>query len=276
MALTQSVRLSGDRGNQLSWPNRNPNIHVNDAGEFLGENFTETDDMTSHEILEAWLYLDDFCHFLLHALHPEETERHTYQIAKSTEYADRMLYMIQRRTIRDLIVRARPDLTPDKRVRAYREILCRDKNVEKHFKDVTRSTEPVNDIFVRFLSVVEFKSGFDAMKMLDIQSRIKWMKIGAIVWHLAGSEFKAFEIEPDHEDVGISIDRRLRDLDESRLSHSLDQLTALNTVTLLPDISISERTIAAFGLEFRKANNRTLILDLPNFKGILTSSDIRC
>ena len=45
------------------WPQRNPDVTVNDAGQFVGKNFTETDDLTSEEILEAWIYLDDFCHF---------------------------------------------------------------------------------------------------------------------------------------------------------------------------------------------------------------------
>jgi len=48
---------------KMSWPQRNPGVIANDAGEFLGKNFTETDDLTADEILEAWIYLDDFCHF---------------------------------------------------------------------------------------------------------------------------------------------------------------------------------------------------------------------
>ncbi len=267
MALTQSVRLSGDRGNQLSWPNRNPNIHVNDAGEFLGENFTETNDMTSHEILEAWLYLDDFCHFLLHALYPEKKERQTYQLAKSMEYADRLLYMIQRRTIRDLIVRARPDQTPAKRRKAHREILFLDKEVETHFKDVTRSTEPVNDIFVRFLSTIEFKNGFDAMKILSIGNRLKWMKLCALVWHLAGRNFNTFEFSQDKEETGVSIDGLLQDLADSRLRECLEQIVNRNAMQLIPEIAVSGRTIEAFGFAFRKANNRILMID---------SVDIQC
>ncbi len=67
----QTVRLIDNQKEQLNWPVRNPAISVNAAGEFVGKNHTETDDLTSEEILEAWIYLDDFCHFLLHAVNSE-------------------------------------------------------------------------------------------------------------------------------------------------------------------------------------------------------------
>ena len=254
--LNRAVRITAGHPGKLSWPNRNPTIQVNQAGEFVGEHFTATDDMMSEEILEAWLYLDDFCHFLLHAVHPAETNRHSSSTAKSMEYAGRMFYMIQRRTIRELIVRAQTELSADRREAAFREIVRLDNGVEKHFKDVTGSTEPVYDIFVRFLSAVQFENGFDTMKMLSIGNRIKWMKICALVWHLGGRQFNIFRFSQDQEKTGIGLDKRLHALDESRLNRYLNILDAQNAKTSLPDIVISEPDILAFGLEFCVIKNR--------------------
>lgn len=256
--LEQAVRITGIYRDLLSWPDRNPAIQANEAGEFQGENFTETDDMTSREILEAWLYLDDFCHFLLHAVYPEESDRHSSQAVKSMEYAGRMLYMIQRRTIRDLIVRAQPEMTAGRREAAFREIVRLDNDVEKHFTDVTGSTEPMFDLFVRFLSVVEFENGFDTMKMLSIGNRIKWMKLCALVWHSAGRESNKFQFSQDKEKTGIGLNEHLRALDEPLLNRYLIALDTQNLETSLPGIIISEHDVTAFGFEFCIANNGTL------------------
>ena len=127
----QSVRLIQTDEGTYSWPQRNPDVIANDAGEFVGKNFTETDDLTADEILEAWIYLDDFCHFFLHALDESHTDGN--QMSRSMEYAGRMLYMIQRRTMRDLIIRARCDDAADPRKNVYHELIQSDGDSEKHF-----------------------------------------------------------------------------------------------------------------------------------------------
>ena len=158
-----------------------------------GKNFTETDDLTSEEILEAWIYLDDFCHFLLHAIDPDQQNR--AERDKSMDYAGRMFYMIQRRTIRDLIIRAQSHFTAARRKAAYNEILQNDEDTEKHFKDITANTESTFDVLVRFLAAVQFLNGFETMRWLSIGNRIKWMKICAMVWHLKGRKINDFRFD---------------------------------------------------------------------------------
>ena len=218
--------------------------------------------MTPDEILEAWLFLDDFCHFLLHAKYPEQNDKDSSSRAKSMEYAGRMLYMIQRRTIRDLIIRAHSNITAGKRKAAYLEIVKLDEDVEKHFKDVTVSTEPAIDAFIRFLAAVQFSNGFDTMKWLNIGNRIKWMKICALVWHLKGRGFDNFRFDIDDKKTGLDLDRRLQALDESQINRYLTQIEAGISLDSFPDISQVNQQVSAFGLGFSAVGANTLEIDL--------------
>ena len=250
----QSVRLVDIEDAQRSWPQRNPDVIANDAGEFVGKNFTETDDLASEEILEAWMYLDDFCHFLLHSLdegHGDSTDRD-----RSTEYAGRLLYMIQRRTIRDLIIRAQPDLTADMRKTAYYELINYDGDRERHFKDITATTESTHDVFMRFLADAKFINGFESMRRLSIANRIKWMKICAMVWHLKGRAINALRFDSDGRKTGLELDRRLRTLDELKLNRYLARIDAGASLDSLPHFSISSQNISAFGFTFCKPKDR--------------------
>ncbi len=252
----QSVRLIAREKNQLSWPDRNPEVSVNDFGEFIGQNYTETDDLTSDEITEAWIYLDDFCHFLLHALYPDQKD--LSGCGQSMEYANRMFYMIKRRTIRDLIIRAQSELTHEKRKSAYEEIITIDGDAERHFKDVTSSTEPDSEVFNRFLANAQFSNGFDTMKCLSIDNRIKWMKICTVVWHFNGRVINNFRFDNDHKEVGIEIDRQLQTLDELRLNRYLSQIDSGVSTELFPDIIYSNQHIFVFGFTFFSYKNRTI------------------
>jgi anaerobic magnesium-protoporphyrin IX monomethyl ester cyclase len=256
----QTVRFVDMEEAKISWPQRNPEVIVNDAGEFVGKNFTETDDLTPDEILEAWIYLDDFCHFLLHAIDPDQKD--SADRGKSMEYAGRMFYMIQRRTIRDLIIRAQPHYTAAKRKAAYHEIVQNDGDIEKHFKDVTIRTEPAMDVFMRFLAAVQFLSGFDTMKWLNIGNRIKWMKICAMLWHLKGRKINDFRFDNDDKQAGLDLDRRLQALDESQINRYLTQIDAGASLESLPDISISKQHISAFGFTFCKPKNKATGISL--------------
>lgn len=255
-----TVRLLYENKKQFSWPQRNPEVSVNEAGEFAGRNFTETDDMTSDEIFEAWLYLDDYCHFLLHALDREYND--SIKKAKSLEYADRMIYMIVRRTIRDLIIRAHSPFTAEKRRAAYSEILELDWNIERHFKDVTTATEPLFDSFARFLAAVNFLNGFDTMICLGVGSRIKWMKICALIWSLKKREINDYHFNLDDRQTGIELDRRLLSLDEGQLNRCLGQMDDGESSPSAPEISISGDCISAFGVSFREAGDRRLEISL--------------
>jgi radical SAM superfamily enzyme YgiQ (UPF0313 family) len=259
---TKSVRLTDNNNAQLNWPQRNPVIRVNDAGEFLGKNTTETDDMTPHEILEAWLYLDDFCHFLLHALYTEQNQKNSENITKSMEYAGRMYYMIQRRTIRDLIIRAQSHLTAEIRKANYAEISRLDGDIETHFKDVTASTERLFDVYSRFTAVAKFLNGFKTMKWLSIENRIKWMKLCALAWHFGKGEIYDFRFDMDDKKVGLKLDMRLQNLNEMQLNRYLTQIDGGVCLETMPDISISERNISAFGITFYQSRNMAMEISL--------------
>lgn len=258
----QTVRLIEMENHRKSWPDRNPDVTANDEGEFLGKNCTETDDMSSEEILEAWIYLDDFSHFLLHAIHGDP--RNSEDRRRSLDYANRMFYMIERRTIRDLVICAQPDLTPETRRTAYLEIEEFDANYEKHFKDVTAFTETTSDIFIRFLGAVRFLNGFQTMKWLSVDNRIKWMKICAIVWHIKGRGLDAFRFEKDHRDVGLEIEKRLQKVEESRLNQYLVQIDTGFSMELFPDFAFSLQHISAFGFTHFTAKSNLIEITLQS------------
>ena len=260
MWQAQTVRLVDIEEAKISWPQRNPDVITNDAGEFVGKNHTESDDLTSDEILEAWIYLDDFCHFLLHAIDLDQND--SADRGKSMDYAGRMLYMIQRRTIRDLIIRAQPHYTAAKRKAAYHEIVLNDEDIEKHFKDVTNSTEPAMDVFMRFLAAARFSNGFDTMKWLSIGNRIKWMKICAMPWHLKGRKINDFRFDIDDKKAGLDLDRRLEATDESQLNRYLAQIDAGISPGSFPDFNQVDHQVSAFGLRFSAVGANTLEIDL--------------
>jgi radical SAM superfamily enzyme YgiQ (UPF0313 family) len=255
----QTVRIP-IKDKENNWPERNPAVSVNEAGEFVGNNFTETDDLASDEIFEAWLYLDDFCHFLLHARQPDQND--PTKKAKSREYADRMFYMIARRTIRDLIIRAQSRFSAEKRKAAYTEIVSLDKGIEKHCKDVTTATEPLIDGFARFLAAVQYLNGFDTMKWLGIGNRIKWMKICAMVWHLYGRKINDFQFDHDEKQTGFELDRRLQTQDKWQLNRYLAQIDSGAPLEELPDINIWNQQVKVFGFTFCQTKNRTLEFSL--------------
>jgi anaerobic magnesium-protoporphyrin IX monomethyl ester cyclase len=256
----QSVRLVDIEKTKRSWPQRDPLVITNDAGEMEGQNFTETDDLASEEILEAWIYLDDFCHFLLHAIDPDQHNRAKRD--QSMDYAGRMFYMIQRRTIRDLIIRAQSPFAAARRKTAYNEILQNDKDAEKHFKDITADTESTFDVLVRFLAAVQFLNGYETMRWLSVGNRIRWMKICAMVWHLMGREIDDVRFDSDDKHTGLDLDRRLGALDESQLNRYLVQIDGGISPDSLPGIIPGNHQITAFGIGFSVVGDSTLEIDL--------------
>jgi radical SAM superfamily enzyme YgiQ (UPF0313 family) len=256
----QSVRLVDIEKTKRSWPQRNPVVITNDAGEMVGKNFTETDDLTPAEILEAWICLDDFCHFLLHAVDPGQKDRADRN--KSREYAGRMLYMIQRRTIRDIIIRAQSNFTAATRKAAFQEIVKCDEDIEKHFKNITADTESTFDVLVRFLASVQFSNGYETMKRLNTGNRIKWMKICAMVWDLKRRKINDFRLNSDNQKIGLELNNRLQALDESLLSRYLAQIDGGISPDTLPDIYLVDQKISAFGIGFSVVEDRILEIDL--------------
>jgi hypothetical protein len=206
--------------------------------------------MSSQEIFEALVYLYDLGHFLLHARYDSS---YTSPVrSKAYDFAYRMFYMVERRTVRDLIVRARTDLGPERRNKAYLEILERDGGKELHFRDVTGFPEKGSETFTRFLSHAKFMNGFHTMKCLSISNRIKWMKLCSLVWGWAGRGFERVVFETDHEGLGENLDRLLQEIDMNTLSRSLEGLD--RGITERPpflDVMRGGKLIEAFGLEFR-------------------------
>jgi hypothetical protein len=244
-----SVRLVAFEGKTLNWPDRNPEITVNEEGEFAGKSFTKTNDMTSEEILEALIYLVHFGQFHLHAKY--DTSLTYTDAVKARDCANRMLYMMERRAIRDLIIRAQECLTPDARQRAYEEILERDAGAETHFKDVTALPELRFNSFTDFLTAAAFTNGFDTMKCLSIPNRIKWMKLCSVIWELAARKFNEFRFEEDREAVGRGLDGSLEGLSVHALNRFLERLDN-GTVTRahFKEFVTEGNMMKAFGLEF--------------------------
>ena len=257
-----SVRRMVPNEKTLDWPDRTPDVTVSEEGIFLGENFTETDDMASEEILEALIYLDDFGHFLLHAKY--DTSFDQMQRVKARDYARRLFYMIERRTIRDLIVRAQPDLTPGARKNAYAEILERDGGKERLLRDVTGCHEEGFKTFTGFLATIKFLSGYHSMKCLRVPNRIRWMKLCAVIWGLAGRDFDRIGFDIDNERAGVVLDGVLEKLSEHKLTRVLERLDNGITDEIFSDDIVREGDrIKAFGLEFLFLTDSVLFLSPP-------------
>ncbi|NNG07259.1 MAG: radical SAM protein [Desulfobacteraceae bacterium] len=222
IAKERSVRLLAPHEGTLNWPDRNPQVSVNENGAFEGEGVTETDHMTSGELLEAFTYLDDFGHFLLHEKY-DSSYSHVER-AKAGEFVHRIIYMIERRTIRDLIVRAQADPPPEGRRIAYLELLEIDAGKEKHFKDVTEFFEQSFKTFTDFLTAIKFKNGFHTMKCLSIPNRIKWMKLCAIMWELTGRKLNSLGFQKDKERTGEALNLLLERVNVHTLNRLLERL----------------------------------------------------
>ena len=204
------VRLVGMPAESLNWPGRNCEVVAGEDGVFLGKNFTETDAMLSEEIREAYTCLDDFGDFLLQAKYhpafsPEERLR-------ARDFAWHAFHMIGRRTIRDLIIRAQPDLSPEKYRLARKEILTPDRGQEAHLKDLISSAEPWPEVFFRFLAAIKFQNGFQIMKVLSIPSRIKWMKACAALWGGMGKNFSQILFAADDPNQGEQLNAFLESI----------------------------------------------------------------
>jgi anaerobic magnesium-protoporphyrin IX monomethyl ester cyclase len=240
------------------WPERNPPVELGNEGEFLGRSYTETDDMTAAEIFEAWLYLDDFCHFLMDARlgETDDPEART----KSMGYAERLLDMLQRRTIRDLIVRARPDLSPEQRRSAYDEMVAMDDGAEAHLKDVAPQYQPPLCIMLsRFLASVAFRNGFDTMKQLSVGNRIRWMKICSILWQTLSGAFNHVQFEIDSAENGRDRNAILETIASAHLDACLDRPDIFIEEVAVEDIKV-ERRIQAFGFRFYLDREKKLLI----------------
>jgi hypothetical protein len=108
----------------------------------------------------------------------------------------------------------------------------------------------VLDVFVRFLAAVKFLNGFETMRWLNVGNRIKWMKIGAILWHLKERKISNFRFESDDKMAGFELERRLQAVNESQLNGYLVQIAAGVSPDSFPDICRINKQYSAFGIRF--------------------------
>lgn len=201
-------------------PNRNPEFREEPEGFYNGQSNTETDVMTSEDIFESYIFLDDFGFFLMQAKF--NSGLNIEEMIKAKEFAMRNFYAIQRRTIRDLIIRASPGLTPDKYRQNRKEILKIDGNAERRLIDLVPHGEEESETLNFFLTSVRFIKGFHVMKKLNVINRIKWMIICAIIWKLKNYIIKYIDFEKDSEEEGNMIERKLKLLPIEELLYLLD------------------------------------------------------
>jgi hypothetical protein len=166
------------------FPARNPEVTVAADGGFEGRAHTETDDMSAAEIFEAWLFLDDFCHFLMDARQGDPARPEAR--AQSLAYAEHLLHMIARRTLRDLVARSGPDARPAERLRAMAAMDSLDGGAERRLKDVAASPEVLSRTWLDFLAAARFEGGGGVMGRMQLRTRLKWVKLCAIAWAASG------------------------------------------------------------------------------------------
>jgi radical SAM superfamily enzyme YgiQ (UPF0313 family) len=249
----KKVRLVGIPKGSWNWPGRNCEVETDKAGAFFGRNFTETDAMVSEEILEAYTCLDDLGEFLLQAKYnpgfsPGERFR-------AQEFAWHAFHMIGRRTIRDLIIRAHPNLSPEEYRRAHEELLTRDQGLETHLKDLAPSAELWPEVFSRFLAAVKFGNGFETMKVLSIPNRIRWMKACAALWAAMGQEFSLFHFEADEMKQGEQLNAFLDNIPATAIDHLLERVDC----GLKVETAKADGDLEILGLPFRITNDQSLL-----------------
>ncbi len=165
-------------------PARDPEVIVTNDGRFEGLAHTETDDMSAAEIFEARLFLDDFCHFLMDARQgdPGRPEART----QSLTYAEILLHMIARRTLRDLVARSRIDASPADHLRAAAAMDALDGGSERRLQDVAVSPELLSRTWLDFLAVARFEDSGGVMARMQLRARLKWTKLCAVAWAAGG------------------------------------------------------------------------------------------
>ena len=249
IAMERTVRFVSREEDSLNWPDRNCEVRFDQEGQFGGTSFTETDAMTSAEILEAYIYLDDLGDFLLHAKYdpaftPEER-------LKARDFAGRIFQMIQRKTMGDLIARAQEELSPEKYRRARLEIFERDGGREPSMRDVNVPGEFDSSTFTLFLARVKFQNGFEILKCLPLSARIKFMKICAVIWRWCGSTRDRFRFCATGESLGEEYGK----LVECVPGHKVDRILKkfdpeMGAEPASQDVVSKGRIIRAFGFEF--------------------------
>jgi radical SAM superfamily enzyme YgiQ (UPF0313 family) len=256
-------------------PTRTPETEIDDeTGIMYGINYTETDAMLSDEIFEARILLHDFYFLYLHTfLHGDERHRKTLtpmRCAQNAETSRMALYSIFRRTLRDLIVSAQEGLDYDKRKAALEEIKALDGDEEasiRSFAEIWKRDEGAT--LYECASKIQFGNGFHVMKCLNINNRIKWMKLNAILWALSGKKVEDVRFDREDEAIGDALNEALGKIGHYALDNILKNL---NKGVIPSDIEefvqSSGKTINAFGITFEiKNEGRGLVVKTGELEG---------
>ncbi|MBL7069277.1 MAG: radical SAM protein [Candidatus Omnitrophica bacterium] len=224
-------------------------------GEFIGTSHTETDAMLSDEIFEARLLLHDFYFLYLHTF-PHGDWRHRNSLTprdmiENRVLSRRTLYAIFRRALRDLIVRAQEGLNYEKRKEALAEIRKIDKGRETKLDEYSQSwKQDQSPILYECTANVSFGNGFHIMKHLEIDNRIRWMKLTAVLWTLLEKRFNSIRFDNETEEIGprfnmilqnipLLLESALKELDNGSTPADLDKY-----------IEITDNRVDAFGIVF--------------------------
>jgi radical SAM superfamily enzyme YgiQ (UPF0313 family) len=237
IAEQESVRLLHSAGSR-SWPWRGHVVSVDERGALLGENCTETDAMVSEEILESAVYLDDFGYFLLQKLYGSELTPEDRM--RAAEYAACMLAQIERRTMRDLVLRAQQELSPEDYRRRRAELIGREGDEEALLSNALHA--PICSSTTDFLCQVRFENGWQTMKRLRPAARRKWMRLCALAWDSIGRACSRLRFAQDGESTGEKLEQSLDSSGEGA-----------------PELVPSRGSVAACGFEFRVDGRKLLI-----------------
>ena len=198
---------------------RNPDVYTNEEGNLRNKSYTYTDSMTAQEILESLIYLADLCFFILHVKFDKSLN--SYDKFRFYEYSKKLFYMIERRTIRDLIAQSYRPMNHKNKQIVLSKIEILDKGKEKHLRDVTKKFEKSPKIFIDFLCQISFINGFYTMISFSVMNRIKWMKLCCILWHYNKRSFDKFRFEKDCVKIGEHLNKCLSKINQKYLHRKL-------------------------------------------------------
>ncbi len=249
LSRTGGIRMLPPPGQGKDWPTRNPDVSVDDEGEFGGRNFTETDAMESGEILEAMVFLDYFGQFLLHAvLDPTLDSEQRFRAERNALI---MFSLIEHRAARDAVVRAHEFPMPEARRTAYRELAAQRETRDERVRNVAEYVAPSPGPLTEFLCRVTFLNGFGIMKHLSAPRRFDWMKVCAAAWLRLCRRASRVRFEADEEKYGEQLDSVLGKADAGELDEMLRTGNMPFRGVSMNDVPAAPGEATIFGMNFR-------------------------
>ncbi len=185
LAERGGIRIVGPK--TPDWPSRTPEMGLDEQGGFVFEEITETGAMTGREISEAFCFLDDMAQFQLAA--ENGTGRSESYRARAGEYSRRMLRMIVRRALRELVLRS---LLPDGEAAgpARKQALARIKEIHGEESDLVRLSAAgrrlTDPLLIDFLTAADRLRWPEPLERLSPEKRPDYFYSLARRWDRAG------------------------------------------------------------------------------------------